>query len=81
MGLSKQLKFTFRGKSIQRPLIYEVGHKFNVTTNIRKADVESDGGWVILELTGSKEEINQALDWLKEEGVRVDNVAGDIVAG
>ena len=43
--------------------------------------MESDGGWVILELTGSKEEINKALDWLKEEGVRVDNVAGDIVAG
>ena len=72
MGLSKQLKFTFRGKSIQRPLIYEVGHKFNVTTNIRKADVE---------LTGSKEEINKALDWLKKEEVRIDNVAGDIVAG
>ena len=81
MTLSKQLKFTFSGKGIQRPLIYEVGHKFKVTTNIRKADVESDGGWVILELTGSKEEINKALDWLKEEGVRVDNVAGDIVAG
>ena len=29
----------------------------------------------------SKEEINKALDWLKNEGVRVDNVAGDIVAG
>ena len=79
--LSKQLKFNFSGKGIQRPLIYDVGHKFKVITNIRKADVESNGGWVILELTGSKEEINKALDWLKNEGVRVDNVAGDIVAG
>jgi len=79
--ISKQLKLTFRGKGIQRPVIYEVGHKFEVVTNIRRADVEVDGGWVILELTGDGREIDKALEWMRDEGVRVDNVAGDIVEG
>jgi hypothetical protein len=34
-----------------------------------------------LELTGEEEEIDRAIDWAIDEGVRVDPVEGDIIAG
>ncbi len=50
-------------------------------TNIRRADVTEDRGWVVLELEGDMEEIERGLDWVSAKGVRVDPVPGDIVEG
>ena len=50
-------------------------------TNIRRADVTDDRGWVILELDGEHDEIERALAWVEEQGVRVDPVYEDIVEG
>jgi len=50
-------------------------------TNIRRADVTEDRGWVVLELEGEMEEIERGVHWVVELGVRVDPVAGDIVEG
>jgi hypothetical protein len=50
-----------------------------VVTNIRRADVREDVGWVILELEGEEEEIERGLEWVISVGVRVDPVSGDVV--
>jgi microcompartment protein CcmL/EutN len=52
-----------------------------VVTNIRRADVTEDRGWVVLELEGEMGEIERAVQWVIDQGVRVDPVAGDIVEG
>ncbi|MFQ6019519.1 MAG: NIL domain-containing protein [Dehalococcoidia bacterium] len=52
-----------------------------MVTNIRRADVTEDRGWVILELEGEQEEIERGLRWVEELGVRVDPVSGDVVEG
>ncbi|MBO83660.1 MAG: FeS-binding protein [Actinobacteria bacterium] len=79
--MKRQLKLSFRGPKIKRPLIYEVGHKFKIITSIRQADVDTDGGWVILELEGEKAQIEQSIKWMEKEGVGVFPVAGDVVEG
>jgi ABC-type methionine transport system ATPase subunit len=73
--------FTFPRKLIKEPIIYELSHKFEVMTNIRRADVTEDRGWVVLELEGEDKEIDAGVDWVKEKGVRVDPIVGDIVEG
>ena len=78
---SRRVRFTFEGDAVKEPVIYLVGHEFEVVTNIRMADVEHDFGWVILELKGDHDEIDRALDWVADRGVRVDPVAGDVVEG
>ncbi len=35
----RQVMFTFPRKLIKEPIIYELSHKFEVVTNIRRADV------------------------------------------
>ena len=77
----KRVKFTFPTQLIKDPLIYQLGHKFQVVTNIRRADVREDMGWVVLELDGEEEEIDRGLAWMTAEGVRVDPVSGDVIEG
>ena len=74
-------KLTFPEQLITRSIIYDMGQQFEVVTNIRRADVRGDVGWVVLELEGSEEEIEKALAWARAEGVRVDPVTGDVIEG
>ena len=77
----QRVKFTFHEGLITLPLIYNLGKQFSIVTNIRRADVTEDRGWVVLELEGELEEIEKGLAWVSSEGVRVDPVEGDIVEG
>ncbi len=78
---TKRVRFTFPSKLITEPVIYLLAQKFQVVTNIRRADVREGMGWVVLELTGDEEEIERGLKWVSESGVRVDPVSGDVVEG
>ena len=75
----RRMRFTFEGENVGRPVIYELGHEFNVVTNIRMAVVERGFGWVVLELDGPVDQIDAAVEWAVENGVRVDPVTGDII--
>lgn len=77
----QRVKFTFPQELITMPIIYELGKQFSVVTNVRRADVTEDRGWVVLEMEGQIDEIERALDWATSKGVRVDPVQGDIVEG
>ncbi len=77
----RQVMFTFPGEMIREPIIYNLGHQFKVVTNIRRADVSEDKGWVVLELEGEEEDIEQGIAWVTSKGVRADPVIGDIVEG
>ena len=77
----KRVRFTFPDALIREPIIYQLGHEFQVVTNIRMADVEEYVGWVMLEIDGEPNEIARALDWAEAKGVRVDPVEGDVVEG
>jgi L-aspartate semialdehyde sulfurtransferase ferredoxin len=77
----KRVRFTFPDALIREPIIYQLGHEFQVVTNIRMAEVEEYVGWVMLEIDGEPDEIARALDWAEAKGVRVDPVEGDVVEG
>jgi len=77
----QRVKFTFPQELITLPIIYELGKQFQLVTNVRRADVTEDRGWVVLELEGDMQEIERGLEWVAGKGVRVDPVQGDIVEG
>ena len=76
-----RVKFTFPPDLVTEPIIYTLSQEFKVVTNIRRAEVTENQGWVVLELTGEQEEIDRCIHWVVEKGVRVDPVAGDVVEG
>jgi len=79
--VKRQVMFTFPQELIREPIIYTLSHQFKVVTNIRRADISEDKGWVVLELEGEEKEIEQGIAWVTAKGVRVDPVIGDIVEG
>jgi hypothetical protein len=76
-----RVKFTFPPDQIREPVIWEVGKRFDLMTNIRRADVQADIAWAVLELDGEKNDLEQGLKWVEERGVRVDPIEDSIIEG
>ena len=75
----RRVRFTFPTPLVTQPVIYNLGHDFKIVTNIRRAEVREEMGWVMLELEGDDEEIDRGLEWVINQGVRVDPVSGDVI--
>ena len=58
-----------RKETARLPLIWRLGRKFNVVTNIRRARVSPDFAYVALEIEGSAQEVEQAGAYLRGLGV------------
>jgi ABC-type methionine transport system ATPase subunit len=65
---------TFPRHLIDEPLMYELGRTFEVVTNIRRANVDENAAWVIVELTGTDDEVARSIRWLADRGVEVDRI-------
>jgi ABC-type methionine transport system ATPase subunit len=74
-------KFTFPQQLVTEPIIYNMAIKHQVVTNIRRANVTRNSGWVILELEGTDEAIEAAIADVQAQGVRVEPVAGNMLEG
>ena len=77
----RRIRLTFSKDKVTEPVIYELGRRFQVVTNIRRADVSRDEGWVLLEITGEDAELDRGISYLDAQGVRVDPAEGDLVEG
>ncbi|MBM3493205.1 MAG: FeS-binding protein [Armatimonadetes bacterium] len=63
---------TRTSEQAKEPAIHRVGHDFRVVTNIRRAQVNEEGGFVDLQLEGALEEVQRAIAWLKTTGLSVE---------
>ncbi len=59
---------------VGQPILFQVGHEFNIVTNIRGASISEEVGLVALEITGEKRELERAIKWLALRGVEVEQV-------
>jgi hypothetical protein len=70
--VKRRLRFTFPPEMVTEPVIYNLGQDFRVVTNIRRADLTEERGWVVLEMEGNNEDIEQGLAWVVAKGVGVE---------
>jgi ABC-type methionine transport system ATPase subunit len=70
--VKRQVMFTFPQEQLKEPIIFNLSHQFQIVTNILRADITDDKGWMILELEGDGEEIEQGIAWVTTRGVRVE---------
>lgn len=71
----------YPARLITRPVVYELGQKFKVITNIRQASVTDEIGLVSVELGGEREEVKSAIAWLEELGIKVEPVEINTIEG
>lgn len=75
----RRIVLTFPKDQVERPIIYRLSKDYDLVMNILRAQVmPKEVGRLVMELTGSREGINQGLKYLKESGVKVESMAQDI---
>jgi ABC-type methionine transport system ATPase subunit len=64
---------------IQEPVLFRMAMKFNVVPNIRRARIDESIGEMVLTLEGTAENLDHGIRYLRDAGIQVDPVEGDIV--
>ena len=68
---------SYTPETITEPIIYTISQQFNIVTNIRRADLAEDRGWIIVEIEGEEKDIEDGIAWAISRGVRVDEISGE----
>jgi formate hydrogenlyase subunit 6/NADH:ubiquinone oxidoreductase subunit I len=69
----------FPKETSSEPIIYQLVKQYDVEFNILKADIlPQREGVMILELKGTKDKVNNGLDYLKSLGVKAERLAAAI---
>ena len=77
--MKKRVKLTFPQDLIKEPVLFTMAKKFDILPNIRRARVTETVGEVVLVLEGTEENINSGIEYMKERGVDIELVEGDIL--
>ena len=77
--MKKRVKLTFPQRLIKEPVIFTMAKKFEVMPNIRRARVTETVGEMVLELEGTDENLDKGIRYLREQGIEVELVEGDII--
>lgn len=77
--MKTRVKLTFPQNLIKEPVIFTMAKKYDIIPNIRRARVTETIGEMVLELEGSEENIHQGIESLKQQGLDVELVEGDIL--
>ncbi len=77
--MKNRVKLTFPQNLIKEPVIFRMAKKYDIMPNIRRARVTETVGEMVLELEGTEENLTKGVEFLKQQGVVVELVEGDIV--
>lgn len=57
---------------VNEPILNRLAKNFDVVTNIRRAQITEDYGFVEVDIEGPLEEVQRAVSWLHSTGLNVD---------
>lgn len=77
--MKNRVKLTFPQHLIKEPALFTMAKKYDIIPNIRRARVTETVGEMVLELEGTEENLTKGIESLKQQGVVVELVEGDIV--
>ncbi len=77
--MKKRVKLTFPQHLIKEPVIFTMAKKYDVMPNIRMARVTETVGEMVIEIEGTEVSLEKGIQSLREQGVVVELIEGDIV--
>jgi ABC-type methionine transport system ATPase subunit len=73
--VKRRVMLNYPRELLSEPIIYTISQQFNLATNIIRADVTEERGWIILELEGRDEDIEAGITWVISKGMRVELIS------
>ncbi len=78
--LKKKVIFTFSSENVEKPVTYQLIKKYDLWVNILQAKFKPNlGGKLVLELKGSKPQIKEGLDFVRQLGVKVEFLEQEVI--
>jgi ABC-type methionine transport system ATPase subunit len=76
----RRLHLTFTGKLVEEPILWQLSQTFDLVFNIRQADFSEGTGWIMAELEGDPQRLENGIQWLEDRGVQVAPIEQDVVS-
>lgn len=73
----QKIMLTFPNDLLSEPVIFTINQQFNLTTNIRRAKVTDEDGWMLLDMEGKPEDIEAGITWATPRGMRIERISND----
>jgi ABC-type methionine transport system ATPase subunit len=77
--VKEKFYLTYPPALIKEPLIYLLIKKFDIIPNIRGANVSDEMGLLAMEIEGTRDDIDRAITWLREQWVTVEPIEKNII--
>lgn len=68
----QNVRLTYPSSLLKTPIIYQLIRRYDVTVNILRAQLSPEEGWLVINLNGEEGVVNDAIAWLKAQGIQVD---------
>ena len=76
MATEKKYRIHYPLERISAPIVTHLVTDYDLSPNLLRADVDAKtGGWLVLGLTGDEARVQSALDWLRGQGLGVEEEA------
>ena len=75
----KVVHLIFPQRLIKKPAIYTMAIKHHVIPNVRRAKVTETVGEMVLELEGTRENLEKGIRFLIRQGIKVEPLLGDVI--
>ncbi len=73
-----RIQLEFPLDRVKEPLVYRLVKDYNLIPNIRKANIDPRlGGYLFMDLTGQPDDIVNAIEFLRDNGVTVNTLGVD----
>ena len=73
METEQKFRIHFPLEQISAPIVTHLVTDYDLSPNLLRADVDAkSGGWLVLGLTGTQNRVQSALDWLRGQGLGVE---------
>lgn len=79
--VKRKVYLTFPGAKTREAIICDMYDKYKVRFNIRSASVTDNIGLIALELEGPASKLDQAFQFFKKRGVKVEPIELDVMVG
>ncbi len=78
--MRKRIVLHFPRELVDKPIVYRLVKDFNLGFNILKAEVNPrEEGVLVLEITGTDQDFQEGINYLKSAGVKIQPLSEDIV--
>lgn len=66
------VRLNYPSTLLRVPIINQLIKQYDLTVNIMRAQIDNEQGWIEIQLAGNIQTIEEAIEWLRLQGVNVE---------